>query len=144
MFLSSLVNIILYMPISGCSLRQISKQKIYHRILETSYTWTTFYNSKDPKTVRIHFGSVTICFSVYTGNGAKSVPDYTGNCVETCSTQLPRLRAGIMVNQPRDEKLYFLVSDPHQFGSVPVVYTQPQLERIQSGTPWKVIPNWYG
>ena len=60
------------------------------------------------------------------------------------STQLPHLRAGIVLNPLRNGEFHCLVSDPHQFRSVPVVYTGPQLERMQTSTPWKVISNWYG
>ena len=60
------------------------------------------------------------------------------------SNQLPRFRAGIFKNRPRDVKFRCLVSDLHQFWSVPVVYIGPQLEQIKTGTPGKVTPNWYG
>ena len=43
-----------------------------------------------------------------------------------------------MLNRPRDEKFRCLLSNSHQFGSVPPVYTGPLLERIQTGTLWKV------
>ena len=101
--------------------------------------YVSIYAGNGSKSVPVYTGNGSKSVPVYTGNGSKSVPVYTENCCNS-SANFPCLRAGAILNRPQDEKFLCLVSDPHQFVFVPVVYTGPQLQRIQTDTPRKVIP----